>query len=147
MVTPTPNVARSVAVVLSLYLAVHHLLGLASAFHAEAYVGTARLGALLAALASAAVLLADNVTGGWWFAGLVGLVHVAGYVVTRTMGLPLFRADVDHWLRPSGLATACAGALLGLLAGWVLAARVTRVVPAGVAHPERYAAARGTRTP
>lgn len=137
MLTPSPTVARAVAVMLQLCLAARHLLLLPSSFRAVSYVGVGEIGLCLLALVAAALLIGADTIGVWSYCALVALVHVAGYLETRLVGLPLYRDELGRWLQPRDLlAVFCAMVLLAL-AAWVLVARVQ--APQRVGGHERFA--------
>lgn len=137
MLTPSPNVARAVAVMILLSLAAGHLLVLPDGFRAVSYVGVGEIGLLLAVLVDATLLVGTDAIGVWWYTALVGLVHVAGYFETRLIGLPLYRREIGHWLEPRDLMSVFAGAVLLALAGWVLVARAQ--APQRISPGDRFA--------
>ena len=137
MLTPSPSVARAVAVMILLCFAAGHLLLLPDGFRAVSYVGVGEIGLLLAVLVDAVLLVGTDAAGVWWYTGLVGLVHVAGYFETRLLGLPLYRREIGHWLEPRDLLSVFAGAVLVGLSGWVLVARAQ--APQRFAPGERFA--------
>ena len=123
MLTPSPSVARAVAVMILLCFAAGHLILLPDGFRAVSYVGVGEIGLLLAVLVDAALLVGTDAVGVWWYTALIALVHVAGYVETRMVGLPLYRREIGHWLEPRDLLSVFAGSLLLALSSWVLVAR------------------------
>lgn len=137
MFTPSPSVARTVAVMILLCFAAGHLILLPEGFRAVSYVGVGRIGLLLAALVAATLLTGTDIIGVWWYTALVGAVHVAGYVETRLLGLPLYRREIGHWLGPTDLLAVFAGVVLLALSGWVLVARTH--APRRFAPGERFA--------
>lgn len=137
MLTPSPSVARAVAVMILLCFAAEHLVLLPDGFRAVSYVGVGEIGLLLAVLVAAALLVGTDAVGVWWYTALIGLVHVAGYFETRLLGLPLYRREIGHWLEPRDLLSVFAGAVLLALSSWVLLARAQ--APQRFAPGERFA--------
>jgi len=137
VLSPSPSVARAVAVMVLLGFATWHLILLPDGFRAVSYVGVGLIGLLLAVLVAAALLIGTDTTGVWWYTALVGLVHVGGYVETRLLGLPLYRHEIGHWLGPTDLLAVFAGVVLLALSGWVLVARTH--TPRRFAPGERFA--------
>jgi hypothetical protein len=135
--TPSPTVARAVAVMIQLSLAAGHFILLPDGFRAVSYVGVGEIGLMLAALVGAALLMGTDIVGVWWYVALVALVHVAGYIETRLVGLPLYRREIGHWLEPRDMLSVFAGGVLLALAGWVLVTRAQ--APQRVAPGERFA--------
>ncbi|GIL27922.1 hypothetical protein [Actinocatenispora comari] len=61
----------------------------------------------------AALLLSADTARVWAAAGLVAALAIAGYLLSRSVGLPTIRDDVGHWADPLGiLALAGEGLLL-----------------------------------
>jgi hypothetical protein len=122
---------------IQLSLAAGHLVLLPDGFRAVSYVGVGEIGLMLAALVGAALIMGTDIVGVWWYTALVALVHVAGYIETRLIGLPLYRREIGHWLEPRDMLSVFAGSVLLALAGWVLVTRAQ--APQRFAPGERFA--------
>ena len=78
----------------------------------------------------------------WQFGGLICLLALAGYILTRSAPMPGDPGDVGNWLEPMGVAALITEGIVVILAGLALAGE-TRATqgPAGAAG----GAARGTK--
>jgi hypothetical protein len=65
----------------------------------------------------------------WVLAALVGLGPLAGYVLTRTTGLPGDSGDIGNWAEPTGVASLILEGLLILTAGVSVATARSRTHP------------------
>lgn len=87
-------------------------------------------GLLFALLAAAALLLAGLMLYGdqsraWTATGTISLAAIAGYAVSRSVGLPSMDDDVGDWLNPLGVVAVCAETLAVLISLQRLTARRT----------------------
>lgn len=57
---------------------------------------------------------------GWGLGLLIAAGSMAGYIASRTIGLPGLPAEPDAWLEPLGVASLIAEGLFIALAGWAL---------------------------
>ena len=71
---------------------------------------------LIASSVVSAVLLAQRDTRGWILGGLTASATFAGYVLTRTTGLPKAHGDVGNWGETIGVWSLVAEALMVVLA-------------------------------
>ena len=74
----------------------------------------------------------------WQFGGLVCLLALAGYIVTRSAPMPGDPGDVGNWLEPLGVAALITEGIVVILAGLALAGQ-TRATqgPAGAGGESR----------
>ena len=73
-----------------------HTTELASKTEEVAYLGFGYLLLVVGALI-AAVLLGQHDVRGWWLGGFTCAATITGFVLTRTVGLPLSHDDVGNW--------------------------------------------------
>ena len=76
--------------------------------------------AVVAPLAGLWLVLRPTVLA-WQFGGLLCLLTLAGYCLTRGVGMPGDPADVGNWLEPLGIAALITEGIVGILAGLALA--------------------------
>jgi hypothetical protein len=77
-------------------------------------------GILFALLAASTLLLAGLVLvrdqpSAWTVTGAISLAAIAGYALSRTVGLPSMDDDVGDWLNPLGVVAVCAETLTVLI--------------------------------
>ena len=60
---------------------------------------------------------------GWGLGLLIAAGSIAGYIASRTIGLPGIPAEPDAWLEPLGVASLVAEGLFVALAAWALTRR------------------------
>jgi len=101
---PSELVRRGVAVVGLLAVALIHLLDLESKFKETPYLGVAYVVLLAGCLYAAWDLTARGSHTAWVLAGMLALAALAGYMVSRSVGLPGAHGDVGNWLEPLGVA-------------------------------------------
>ncbi|WP_067491528.1 hypothetical protein [Actinomadura hibisca] len=142
MVPPDEGVARPVAAVLFLAVAVAHVLTLPDGFGTESYIGVGLLVAILMAVGGAAGMLAETRDRVWWYTVAEGVLNVAGTLYANSRRLPL-QEDSD-WLNADGLALLFLSAMLTALAAWVLVQR--RAERRSFAPPTAAAAGRRLRS-
>ncbi len=90
------------------------------------YLGVLYVGLIVAAVAAAALLVHTSSRTGWLLAGAMSAATIAGFVLTRTVGLPGATEDRGNWLEPLGLASLFVEAAVVALAAYA----VTRPRPA-----------------
>jgi hypothetical protein len=95
---------RSVAAVGLAGIALIHLLDSLGKFHETPYMGWMYVGLMIACLAAAATLLHSHAREAWLAALALPASAIAGFVLTRTVGLPQAHDDVGNWSEPLGLA-------------------------------------------
>ena len=108
-------IARSVAVVGLLVIAVAHASDAGSKWHEARYVFFLYAALIVGALAVAALLLRRESRLAWTAAGVVAITPIIGYALSRTTGLPKASGDIGNWGEPLGVFSLVAeGAVLAL---------------------------------
>jgi hypothetical protein len=74
-------------------------------------------------ISGAALILARAPRLGWLIGGTVAALTLIGYVLSRSVGLPGFDADVGAWFEPLGIASVVVEAAAAALAAWALTDR------------------------
>src|SRR4051794_30950114 len=97
-------VARSAAVVGLAGIALIHLLDSLGKFQETPYMGWMYVGLMLSCLAVAATLVHSNAREAWLTAIALAASAIAGFTLTRTVGLPQAHDDIGNWSEPLGLA-------------------------------------------
>lgn len=98
-------VRRTVIVLGLLALSLIHLLDLQSKLHETPYLGGMYIALIVTSLVTAQLLmLRDHVLLNA-AAALIAAGALAGYVLSRTTGLPSSSGDIGNWLEPLGLAS------------------------------------------
>src|SRR3954447_17297259 len=90
-------VARAVAAVGLTGIALIHLLDAIGKFHETPYMGWMYVGLMLSCLAAAGALIRTNVREAWLAAIALPASAIAGYTLTRTVGLPHAHGDIGNW--------------------------------------------------
>jgi hypothetical protein len=117
------GITRGVAVIGLLGVALIHLIDAPGKFTETPYMGWMYVGLILTCLVVAGMLIRDGDHRAWAAAlGLPALV-LAGFVLSRTTGLPQAHGDVGNWTEPLGIASMFVEGSLIALAGGVLAQR------------------------
>lgn len=98
-------VLRAVAVIGLAGVALIHLLDAHDTFASTPYKGWLFVGLIAGSLASAAWLLRGNDQRAWTAATLLSIGAIAGFVYSRTVGLPGSADDIGNWWEPLGLAS------------------------------------------
>ncbi len=120
------GLARGVAILGLIGVALIHVLELPDVFEEAFYLGLLFVGAVVASLLVAVALTRESDARVWRVAGgLPGLI-LLGYVVSRTVGLPGFTSDMGEWTEPLGLASMVAEGLLVSLSVVVLGQPMAR---------------------
>ena len=127
-------VARAIAVVGLAGVALIHLLDSPGTFDEQAYKGWLYVGLIAGSIVTAAALIHSSDSRAWLAAALLPLGALAGFVVSRTVGLPGGADDIGNWTEPLGLASLFVEGCLVALSGAVLSARLP------VANPRRVLA-------
>jgi hypothetical protein len=123
-------IARAVAIVGLVGIALIHILESPDAFEAIGYLGALFVCAVVTSLLLAAVMTRTSADLAWAaVGGFAGLILLC-YVISRSVGLPGFTHDVGEWTEPLGLASMVAEGLVICVSAAVLATR----------HPVRRAA-------
>ena len=82
-------------------VAVIHLLDLADKMEEAPYLGVAYVG-LIAGCAVAALLLVRRNYFGFVLGGRLAVAAFIGYDISRTIGFPGARGDINNWMEPLG---------------------------------------------
>ncbi|HEY6795287.1 MAG TPA: hypothetical protein VI248_11470 [Kineosporiaceae bacterium] len=123
---------RATLAVLMLGIGLIHLLDLPGKWEETRWMGVAYLGLIAATIACAELLLRRD--AGWPLAaaGAVATGPLAGFILTRTTGLPGATDDIGNWGEPLGLASLFTEIATLLLIAAALAA-ASRKYPDGAA--------------
>ena len=114
-------VARAVAVAGLAGVALIHVLDSPGSFQEQAYKGWLYVGLIAGCFLTAAALVRSSDLRAWVTAVLLPLGAIAGFVVSRTVGLPGGADDIGNWTEPLGLASLVVEGSLVALAGAMLA--------------------------
>src|SRR3954449_9625916 len=90
-------VTRSVAAVGLAGIALIHLLDSLGKFQETPYMGWMYVGLMLSCLAVAATLVHSNAREAWLTAIALAASAIAGFTLTRTVGLPQAHDDIGNW--------------------------------------------------
>jgi hypothetical protein len=115
-------VTRSVAAVGLAGIALIHLLDSLGKFRETPYMGWMYVGLMLSCLALAATLLHTHAREAWIATIALPASAIAGFVLTRTTGLPQAHGDVGNWSEPLGLAALFVEGAVIAIAGYALLA-------------------------
>jgi hypothetical protein len=114
----TTNMARRIVLsVLVLGIGLIHLLDLPGKWEETRWMGTGYLGLIAASLIVADLLLRRHNPLVLLLCAGVAAGPLAGFVLTRTVGLPGATDDIGNWLEPLGLASLFVEGATLLLAG------------------------------
>lgn len=97
-----------VAVVALVASAVVHFVETPAALSEATYKGVLFIANGLAAVAAAVGIVRGKWSWGWLLGLIVAGGAIAGYVASRTIGLPGIPAEPDAWLEPMGVASVVA---------------------------------------
>ena len=86
-------------------IALIHLLDSIGKYNETRYLFWMYVGLMIASLAVAGWLLVKGTRAAWLAAGALSLSVLAGFVLSRTTGLPNATGDVGNWTEPLGLAS------------------------------------------
>jgi hypothetical protein len=144
--------ARAVAAVGLSGVALIHLLDLPGKLSETPYLGVMYIALMAGCVIVAGALIGGSDRRAWLAAAALPAAAIAGYVLTRTVGLPQATGDIGNWTEPLGLASLFVeGSLVALSAG-VLALRnsplqaAAPAAAAGEPRAMRSAGVRGART-
>src|SRR3954454_21919117 len=85
-------------------IALIHLLDSIGKYHETRYVFWMYVALMVGSLATAAAVLHTRTRAVWLATGGLAASAIAGYVLSRTTGLPHATGDVGNWTEPLGLA-------------------------------------------
>ena len=114
---------------LALAVSVIHVMdqGGLTALKDPAYIGYGWYALEVAGVLTAALLLTRRTTAGWLLALGVAAGPLTGFIITRSVGLPLATEDIGNWTEPIGLASIAAEATLLALALAMLRPAILRL--------------------
>lgn len=95
--------SRGLAVAGLVAIALVHLIQLPDTFRQSPGLGLLFTGLVVAASALGAAMVHSDRDALWFASALTAGATIAGYVMTRSIALPVDRADVGNWLEPVGL--------------------------------------------
>src|SRR3954452_9992683 len=122
---------RSVAAVGLAGIALIHLLDSLGKFQEAPYMGWMYVGLMVSCLAVAATLVRANLREAWVAAIALPAAAIAGFTLTRTVGLPQATEDIGNWSEPLGLAALFVeGAVIAIAAYALTALSPVRAVAA-----------------
>ena len=98
-------VTRAVGIVGLAGIALIHLLDSIGKFGETPYIAWMYVGLMIGSLAVAAGLMHSRDRRLWLAAGALAASAIAGYVMSRTVGLPNATEDIGNWTEPLGLAS------------------------------------------
>jgi len=116
-------VTRATAIVGLAGIALIHLLDSIGKFGETRYLFWMYVALMAGSLAVAGALLHLRDRRVWLAAGGLAASALAGYVLSRTTGLPAAHGDVGNWTEPLGLASLFVELSVAALAGWALSDR------------------------
>jgi hypothetical protein len=122
-------VLRAVAIIGLAGVALIHVLDAHDTFASTPYLGWLYVGLITGSLGSAAWLLRASDSRAWAAGALLSLGAIAGFVYSRTVGLPGSTGDIGNWWQPLGLASLFVEGAVATLGTAVLLGR-TAVRPA-----------------
>jgi hypothetical protein len=106
---------RTVAALGLLAIAMIHLIDLPGKFEEGTYLAVGFIGLIIASVLLAERLIRRGGRRVWTFAALLSAAIIAGYVISRTVGLPGGEDDIGNWLEPLGVASLFVEGLVVLL--------------------------------
>ena len=116
-------IARAAAVVGLAGVALIHLIDLPDKLEETPYVGWMYIGAIVGSLTLAGALILTTHRRVWAATGALAGSVIAGYVLSRTTGLPNAGGDIGNWGEPLGIASLLVEGCLVALSAGVLAVR------------------------
>ena len=127
--TEQDTVARTLAALGLVGVALIHVLELPDAFSEQAYLGALFIVASVAALLFAAALARTDDSRAWAAAGGLSALILLGYVIDRSVGLPGMPDEVGVWDDPLGLAAMVVEGLVVFVSAGVLLSRANAREP------------------
>jgi hypothetical protein len=117
------GVARAAAVIGLAGVGLIHLLDIPGKLQQTPYMFWMYVGLIAGCIVTAGALIRGSHARAWVAAALFPLGAIAGYVLTRTVGLPQAMDDIGNWGEPLGMASLFVEGSLVALSSFVLAAR------------------------
>jgi hypothetical protein len=96
---------RALGFVGMLAIALIHLLDVIGKIKETPYLGVMYIALMVASVAVAFYLLHTGSALAWAAAGLLAAATLAGFILSRTTGLPNASDDIGNWAEPLGLAS------------------------------------------
>jgi hypothetical protein len=127
----TDPVPRAVAIVGLLGIGLIHLLDSIGKYSETRYLFWMYIALIVGTIVVSGALLHRESPIAWAGAGLLAAGALAGYVLSRTTGLPSANGDIGNWTEPLGLASLFVEGCLVALAGYRL------LLPAGATRPSQ----------
>jgi hypothetical protein len=124
------GIARGVAILGLIGIALIHVLEAPDAFEETFYVGLLFVGAGVASLLLAVALTRESDARAWRVVGGLPALILLCYIISRAIGLPGFTTDVGEWTEPLGLASMVAEGLVVFTSVAVLGAPRARAASA-----------------
>lgn len=124
------GIARGVAILGLIGIALIHVLEAPEAFEETLYLGLLFVGAVVASLLLAVTLTRESDARVWRVVGGLPTLILLCYVISRAIGLPGFTTDVGEWTEPLGLASMVAEGLVIFMSVAVLGEPMARAASA-----------------
>jgi hypothetical protein len=115
-------VARVLAAIGLMGIALIHLLDVFSKFRETPYLGGLYVALMVACLLAVGLMLAGRTRQAWMLAAVAAALPLLAYCLSRTTGLPASSADIGNWEEPLGVASLFVEGSLFLLSLWALGA-------------------------
>jgi len=119
--TSADTILRGLGAALAIAVAQIHFLDVFDKFEENTAQGWMFTALIVACLAAVLTLVHRSSTLVWLFAGLCGIAPLAGYIISRTVGLAGATDDIGNWTEPLGLASISAEVSLILVSLYALA--------------------------
>jgi hypothetical protein len=111
---------RPAAIVGLLGVALIHFLDVFDKFKETPYLGVAYVLLIAGCVAASWLLLKHDARPGWTLALVASAGTLAGFILSRTTGLPGARGDIGNWTEPLGLASLFVEGLVVLMSIYTL---------------------------
>ena len=121
---------RALGCVGMLAIALIHLLDVIGKIKETPYLGVMYIALMAASVAVAFYLLHTGAPLAWAAAGLLAAATLAGFVLSRTTGLPNASDDIGNWTEGLGLASMFVEGAVIVLAGYALSPASSRAARA-----------------
>jgi hypothetical protein len=109
---------RALGFVGMLGIALIHLLDVVGKIQETPYLGVMYIALMVASVAVAFFLLHTGSVLAWATGGLLAVLTLIGFILSRTSGLPSATGDIGNWTEPLGLASMFVEGAVILLAGY-----------------------------
>ena len=113
-------IARAIAILGLLSIALIHVLDLQSKLEETPYLGVAYIGLIIGCVIAAGALLHSPTRVAWLLTFVLSLAALVGYTINRTVGMPHATEDIGNWLEPLGLASLFVEGCVVLVSGYAL---------------------------